>query len=110
MIIGDVNLAFGKRKPAKKSVVKPEIKLDKTTDFKNKISAFSKKIKVNNCNDLGLPKEKKLELFIRNKIKSSRRFNGWYITINAFNFAEKIGHEADIIHISDLVEKIHKTR
>ena len=100
-------MAFGKRKPAKIKT-KPVAKPVENTEFKNKISAFSKKIKVNNCNDLGLPKETRLELFIKNKIKSNNRFNGWYISINAFNFSEKIGHTTNIDYITDLVTKIHK--
>jgi len=103
-------LAFGKRKPAKKSIVKPKTKSVKTTDFKNKISAFSKKVKTKSYNDFALPKQERLELFIKNKIKSSRRYNGWYISINAFNFAEKIDFSTDIIYITDLVDRIHKNK
>ena len=107
-------MSFGKRKPAKKSVSettdKPIFKPTESTELKNKISKFSKKIKIKSYNDFGLPKQERLELFIKNKIKSSRRYNGWYISINAFNFAEKIDFSADIIYITDLVDRIHKNK
>ena len=107
-------MSFGKRKPAKKSVSettdKPIFKPTESTELKNKISKFSKKIKIKSYNDFGLPKQERLELFIKNKIKSSRRYNGWYISINAFNFAEKIDFSTDIIYITDLVDKIHKNK
>lgn len=112
--MGCVILAFGKRKPAKKSVDvaidKPISKSIENNELKNKISKFNKKIKVKSYNDFGLPKQERLELFIKNKIKSSRRYNGWYISINTFNFAEKIDFTTDIIYIADLVDKIHKNK
>ncbi len=99
-----------KQEIIKKPVEKEEIKGSvKSSALKNKISKFGKSAKAKSFNNFGLSKEERLELFIKNKINSSNRYNGWYITINAFKFAEEIGHHINISEITDIVDKIHKT-
>ena len=103
-----IYVVFGKKDVKKEVITKVNGGLPKT-GFSDRVNRFSKNLKSSSYNNFGLSNDERLQLFIKNKIINSRsNYNGWYITIEAVNFAvNELDYNISINKVSDLVITMH---